>query len=363
MPQTVPNKPTKGAVDPTDASTARPDCSRAVDSSIELRSDRMSHSLTSSESCSCGWAWWCAVASRPSSASARNGLDGSVPSLANPSAKSAAYQKLSVNLDCSANRRKSIALMMSTIQVDSDIRSSNSATPRVTTSPWFQRLIKPYCVSMLLSAPGALFKNVIDGRFVPHGLRHAANLARNIAARHDVIDGRPVQPVVSAGAFHFCSLRRSIGTDEHPHHDFTLLAQALADRRVGRRWILQVTGVGRGQFDLAGPGSGASPASFRVHGRSDRGCRWLGLDDADRGIRGRFRIGDRHRLGRWRQCTLDLLLHRWLLDGFGRLGHRRRLDLGRWWRLDDFAQDLDWNEYLRCAPQQPGLQRPERREM
>ncbi len=55
MPQTVPNKPTKGAVEPTEASTAMPDCRLAEASSMAWRSDSVTHSLTGRRSCN--WPW------------------------------------------------------------------------------------------------------------------------------------------------------------------------------------------------------------------------------------------------------------------------------------------------------------------
>ena len=209
MPQTVPNRPMKGAVEPTEASTARPDCSRAVDSSMELRSVRVSHSLTSSESCSCCWAWWCAVASRPSSASARNGLDGSVPSLLRPSAKSAACQKLSVDRACAAN-------LAQVQRLDDDHHPGGKRHRQqqhgyglgdeVALGPEVDQAELRVHVVVL----GGLFKNEIDGRLVPHGLRHAAALARHVAPLHDVFERGAVQAVEAAGAFELGLLGRAV---------------------------------------------------------------------------------------------------------------------------------------------------------
>ena len=44
MPQTVPNRPTKGAVEPTEASTLRPDSILVVSSSMTLRIVRVRNS-------------------------------------------------------------------------------------------------------------------------------------------------------------------------------------------------------------------------------------------------------------------------------------------------------------------------------
>src|SRR6218665_3291031 len=51
MPQTVPNRPMNGAVEPTEASIARPDCRRAVNASMQLRRQRVTQSLMSRWSC------------------------------------------------------------------------------------------------------------------------------------------------------------------------------------------------------------------------------------------------------------------------------------------------------------------------
>src|SRR6218665_2188804 len=79
MPHTVPNRPMKGAVEPTEARMARPDCMRAVNSSMQLRRQRVTQSLTSRVSCRCALVlrWW-AVASRPSRARGRKGVGGVV---------------------------------------------------------------------------------------------------------------------------------------------------------------------------------------------------------------------------------------------------------------------------------------------
>ena len=48
---TVPNRPINGAVEPTEAKMAKPNCSRAVNSSKQLRRLRVTQSLTSRVSC------------------------------------------------------------------------------------------------------------------------------------------------------------------------------------------------------------------------------------------------------------------------------------------------------------------------
>ena len=45
MPMTVPSRPTKGAVAPTDASTGKPDCMRLITVSAVRCSDSVIHSL------------------------------------------------------------------------------------------------------------------------------------------------------------------------------------------------------------------------------------------------------------------------------------------------------------------------------
>ncbi len=116
MPQTVPKRPMNGAVDPTEARTARPDCRRAVNSSMQLRRLRVIQSLTSRLSCRCALVLrWCAVASRPSSARCRNGFDGSLPSFSMPAAKSSLCQKSRAPRACFLNLMMSSALMRMTI--------------------------------------------------------------------------------------------------------------------------------------------------------------------------------------------------------------------------------------------------------
>src|SRR5437764_1556402 len=248
MPQTVPNRPTKGAVDPTEASTARPPCMREVASSIELRIARVSHSLAPKESCNCCCALWWAAASRPSSASARKGLAGSVPSLLKPSAKSAACQKLSMLRACRRNRCRSSAFMRITIQEASDIASSMIATALVTMSPWLQRWARPNSVFIAVVS----LEDVIDGDVEPHGFGHAASLSRNVPPFAHGFQCGLVQAAVAAGLLDLRILRDPVHADQDAQDDLALFAEALADRRVRGFRVLQVVGAAGRQFDFCG---------------------------------------------------------------------------------------------------------------
>ncbi|MCY1376423.1 hypothetical protein D9M69_639110 [compost metagenome] len=136
MPQTVPNRPMNGAVEPTEARMARPVCRRAVKASMPLRRARVIQSLTSSASCRCAFVlrWW-AAASRPSSARARKGLLSSVPNLFRAVAKSSLCQK---SCECLARRlylMTSSAFTMITIHDARDMPINRTATALVTKSP------------------------------------------------------------------------------------------------------------------------------------------------------------------------------------------------------------------------------------
>ena len=60
MPQTVPNRPTKGAVEPIEARMDRPDCMRAWLPSMLLRRHMLIQSLALRLPCSslAFWRWW-----------------------------------------------------------------------------------------------------------------------------------------------------------------------------------------------------------------------------------------------------------------------------------------------------------------
>ena len=144
MPQTVPNRPTNGAVEPTEASTAMPDCSWVVNSSMAWRRLRVTQSLMSSVSRKALWVpWWCAVASRPASTSWRNGLDGSSPRAFKPADRSGLSQKASAWRAILRKRSRSRVLMRMTVQEASDISSSSTATDLMMMSPWLQTLARP----------------------------------------------------------------------------------------------------------------------------------------------------------------------------------------------------------------------------
>ena len=156
MPQTVPNKPTNGAVDPTEASTAKPDCKCAVASSMARCKQRVTQSLTSSCCAKAGRAalfcTW-SSASRACWASWRKGLSAPSPKACSPAATLSQCQKASTNWAWRWCRHKWLALRKITTQEDMDMASSNKATKRVTMSPWVHRLTKPNSLFMRHSFP------------------------------------------------------------------------------------------------------------------------------------------------------------------------------------------------------------------
>src|SRR3954471_16579733 len=340
MPQTVPNRPTKGAVDPTEASTARPPCMRAVDSSMELRIARVSHSLGPSESCSWSCAWWWAAASRPSSASARKGLAGSVPSLFRPSAKSAECQKLSMLRDWRRKRCRSTAFMTITIQEASDIASSMTATALLTMSPWLQRWARPNSVFIAVVS----FEDELDWDVEPHGFRHAAALARNVAPFAHGFECDLVQAIVAAGLLDLGVLRVAVRPDQDAQDHLALFAQALARGRVRRLGILQVVGAAGRQFD---PGRRRGGRRCDRHGRAHRGRCGLRFERGDGRVRSRREVGCSLQLGRrrWRERLARSDGPR---DRIARLYLRlgvRRLDAWRG-RRDDLAEHLHGDDHF-----------------
>ena len=131
-----------------------------------LRRHPVTQSLTSRLSCS--WPLvlrWCAVASRPSMASWRNGLPGSPPSLSRPAAKSSLCQNVWAERAFFLNFTMSSALRAMTIHVASDMPSSSRATKRVTKSPWVQTLAMPNCDSMKLTPENYSSTKLIGTRF------------------------------------------------------------------------------------------------------------------------------------------------------------------------------------------------------
>src|SRR6185312_17096808 len=145
MPQTVPNSPTNGAVDPTVARKARPSCVRLCTLSIARWIDMLIQSfmltLPSSPSCF-------DVASRPDSAMKRYGL----PSF-NPTAPFCTEGAVQNVLSAARAWRPifacSYTLVMMTYQLPIDMMTRMPSVIRATRSPPFHNASRPYGFSTI----------------------------------------------------------------------------------------------------------------------------------------------------------------------------------------------------------------------
>ena len=161
-------------------------------------------------------------------------------------------------------------------------------------------------------------KNEIDGNVEPHGFGHAAALAGHVAPALHRGQGRLVQPVIAAGLAQFGLLRGAVRANEDANHDLALLAQALAEWRVGGLGVLQVVGVAGRQVD-PGRRRRRHRGGRLGHRRSDGGQGHRRGGGAGGGIGPRCGVGNGYRHRRRGQGRRGLV-HLALLDGLGRLG-------------------------------------------
>src|SRR3977135_2760945 len=162
-PQTVPNSPTNGAVEPTVASRPRPPWSLLFTWSTARCSDMVIHSCRSMRSVRRP-SWW-EAARRPSSAMERK----SSPffSRSTPSLMDGAVQNCfsTTRADC-FSLRWSQSLVSITYQEASDMISSRISTARAMMSPVCHRAARPYGLSV---ETVAWFSIVFLGKTAPQG--------------------------------------------------------------------------------------------------------------------------------------------------------------------------------------------------
>src|SRR5882757_6173533 len=153
MPQTVPKRPTNGAVEPTVASTERPPCKLLLTSSTARFIDN--ETQVDKSICSSNVPSWCSLAAAPRSAMYQNG----VPALSwmRPLAIVGAVQNFWLAMAACLNSFDcSISLVIMMYQVPADIMSIRIRTKRATKSPPFQSASRPYgLVTVSCSAAGA----------------------------------------------------------------------------------------------------------------------------------------------------------------------------------------------------------------
>src|SRR3982751_1337175 len=165
MPQTVPSSPTKGAVEPTVASSTWPNCSLCSTACRASRSTRVN----------C-WDLSPAVASVPPAGSSVAAINGSTSA---SRSKAATFSRAwSTEADCQkaavlratspAARRSSQAFHRITTQLATDMASSRIATSWLTMPPWVMRLRKSMRVTPFLKLPQPAPRLLFQAQHVEH---------------------------------------------------------------------------------------------------------------------------------------------------------------------------------------------------
>src|SRR6185369_2480427 len=152
MPQTVPNRPTNGAVEPTVARKASPSCRRLWMSSMARWTLIDTHELWSMFSVSAPS--WCSLAAIPLSAMTRKalfGLSASAPSRSDLDLKKVFFAALASPLSF----RLSYSLVIRMYQLPMLMTMSTISVPRATQSPWSQSAPRPYGLSTVSFETGA----------------------------------------------------------------------------------------------------------------------------------------------------------------------------------------------------------------
>src|SRR3990167_2139068 len=140
MPQTVPSRPTKGAVEPTVASRTWPNCSLPSTACRASRSTRVSccPRLPACASVSVAGAWATVSAATTSGSTMASRSNAARTWRAAP--KPGACQKAAMQRVTSlAARRSTHTFQTITTQLATDIASRHSAVPCVTASPWYHQ--------------------------------------------------------------------------------------------------------------------------------------------------------------------------------------------------------------------------------
>src|SRR3954468_369954 len=211
---TVPNRPTNGAVEPTEASTVSPDSRRAVSSSITRRMARVRNSasplLRAASACqarcangSSGW--------RSSSCDSTAAIDGAFQ---NPSRKPVLRR-----------RSKSTVSDLVTIryQLRSDITSSTARIALATESVCARNWVKP---TVWAGSTCSAFQFERDRYEDPGGDGFGAALGGDELPPFHRFARHVVEARVAAGRGNLDFVGPAAGIDQDPQHHPALLAQA-----------------------------------------------------------------------------------------------------------------------------------------
>src|SRR5574337_1045699 len=132
MPHTVPKRPTKGAVEPTDASTVRPASRREVDRAMDFLRARVRNSPLSRPPPRVWlWAWWrqCSAAAAAWLASSAHGEPGAVfRRVLRPLAREGALQKASTASPRRPTRARRSNFRAMRYQLATDMATSSRPT-------------------------------------------------------------------------------------------------------------------------------------------------------------------------------------------------------------------------------------------
>src|SRR6185295_9385653 len=152
MPQTVPNRPTKGAVEPTVARNASPSCRRLWMSSMARWTLIETHELWSMFSVNAPS--WCSLARIPESAMKRKALPVFSASAPSRSERDLKNERCAVRASL-LSFRLSYSFVIRMYQLPMLMRTSTISVPRATQSPWSQSAPRPYGLSTVSFEIGA----------------------------------------------------------------------------------------------------------------------------------------------------------------------------------------------------------------